>query len=41
MDEMSMSMLLSTLILAAAIVVVGVYNGGIVDNFIAGAVPVF
>ncbi len=41
MDEMSMSMLLSTLILAAAIVVVGVYNGGIVDNFIAGAVPGF
>jgi multicomponent Na+:H+ antiporter subunit D len=41
MDEMSISMLLSTLILSAAIVVVGVYNGEIVDNFIARAVPGF
>jgi multicomponent Na+:H+ antiporter subunit D len=41
MDEMSLSMLLSTLILSAAIVMVGVYNGEIVDNFIARAVPGF
>ncbi len=41
MDEMSTSMLLTTLILSAAIVVVGVYNGEIVDQFIARAVPGF
>jgi multicomponent Na+:H+ antiporter subunit D len=41
MDEMSPSMLLTTLILSAAIVVVGVFNGEIVDQFIARAVPGF
>ncbi|RPJ69582.1 MAG: NADH/ubiquinone/plastoquinone (complex I), partial [Desulfobacteraceae bacterium] len=41
MDEMSTSMLLTTLILSAAIVVVGDYNGEIVDQFIARAVPGF
>jgi hypothetical protein len=34
-------MLLTTLVLTAAIVAVGVFNGEIVDQFIARAVPGF
>ncbi|MDI6790604.1 MAG: monovalent cation/H+ antiporter subunit D family protein [Thermodesulfobacteriota bacterium] len=40
MDEMPLSMLIPTLILAAGIILLGVFNGDIVSNAIQHAVPV-